>query len=98
MKPTLHVIWDDDDEISMQLLLPTITSVTPSKLDPSMVIEVPLLTSVGDTVEAVGVLAVENVYDTFPSKVKTPDETSTLTVSAVPSLDDVMHLISLSNK
>ena len=82
----------------VQSLLPIITSVTPSKLDPSMVIESPLLTSVGDTVVAVGVLAVENVYVTFPSKVKSPDETSTLTVSSVPSFDDVMHLISLSSR
>ena len=79
----------------VQLLLPIITSVTPSKLDPSMVIESPLLTSVGDTVVAVGVLAVENVYVTFPSKLKSPVETSTLTLSSVPSFDDVMHLISL---
>ena len=81
-----------------QLLLPIITSVTPSKLDPSMVIESPLFTSVGDTVVAVGVLAVENVYVTLPSKLKSPDETSTLTLSSVPSFDDVMHLISLSSK
>ena len=82
----------------VQSLLPIVTSVTPSKLDPSMVITSPLLTSVGDTVAAVGVLAVENVYVTLPSKVKSPDETSKLTVSSTPLLDDVMHLISLSNK